>query len=797
MDLKERIEKSFSTYAAMAIQHRAIFDVRDALKPSQRMAIYSQVLDKITYKHAHKKTHLSIVSAMKHFYVHGDAAMAGVLCRMGSEISMRYPIEDTIGNMGTYAHLDDYAAPRYTEMRLSEMGTGMVNGIEKESIDMWFDNFDNTEQFPSVLPSLGYYNIVNGTTGIAVSLASSVPQFNLREVNEAMIKLLWDPEIDFDEIYCAPDFATGGTILNADEVKEALRVGKGKSIIIRGTIEYDENERALLVKEVPYGVATNRIYNELGNLFNPDPKDPRKIPATACAGIERFTDSSEEIVDITVWLSKGAIPANVVKNLYKYTSIQSYFPINMTMLDNGTRPKVFGWKEALQAHLDHEIIVRKKIHEFDIRKIDERLPIVDAIVLALANVDEVVSLIRSAENTTEAKKKLMKRFGYNDCQAKAVIDIKLGRLANLEIQSFKDEKGRLTKEREYHVLALNNKDVLYKEIEKDLRDVANKYGDARRTKLMNLDYKKEGEEIEPIEEKELLIHYTNLGNIYTQETSTLLRSRRGGKGSKIKLKPNEAIIKTISDTNLSSLLIFTNQGKMYQLSIDELPVNSKVSINQFINLSTNEIITAISSFNHHDFPKYFVFITKNGMIKKTNAEEYIVKRGKSIKAINLKENDEVLNVLFINDENIGLLTNSGNFVRIDTTEINAIGRNSMGVKGIKLNENDCVIDAKAISSSDTSLITISKKGLIKRTSLKEFPVCNRGIKGKKISEVKEKDLIVKFLTFKKNFDILIIVNDKTIKIASNEVKEVSRAAIGVKSISLTETQYIVDMLKET
>ena len=795
MNLKDRVEQSFGTYAAMAIQHRAIFDVRDCLKPSQRMGMYSQVLDKITYKHAHKKTHLSIVSAMKHFYVHGDAAMAGVLCRMGSPISMRYPIEDTIGNMGTYAHLDDFAAPRYTEMRLSKMGTKMVEGIDKESIDMWFDNFDNTEQFPAVLPSLGYYNIVNGTTGIAVGMASSIPQFNLREVNEAMIKLLWNPDIDFDEIYCAPDFATGGTILNADEVKESLRVGRGKSAIIRGSIEYDEKENALQVTEVPYGVATNRIFNELGGLFNPDPnsKSLKKIPATACAGIKRFTDSSEEIVDITVWLEKGAIPANVMRNLYKYTAIQSYFPINMTMLDNGTRPKVFGWKEALQAHLDHEIVVRTKMHEYDIRKIDERLPIVEAICLALANVDEVVAIIRGASNTADAKTKLIARFSYTDAQAKAVVDIKLGRLATLEIQSFEDEKEQLRKDREYHVLALNDKDTLYKEIENDLREVANAYGDERRTRLMNLDYKGEGDETEVIEKKELLLHFTNLGNIYTQTSSTLTTTHRGGKGSKVKMQDNEVITKTIADDNLGYLLLFSNKGKVYRSAIADLLVDAKINTVQMFEFEPGERITTITTISRREATDFIVFVTKNGMVKKTAFDEYNFKKGKSLKAINLKDDDEVIAVHPVNREPIGILTFNGNFVIINTEKINAIGRVAAGVCGIKLNEGDRVIDSKVISGK--YLMTATANGLVKKAELSELPECTRGTKGKKISGVRKDDRVVKFLTLSQDCDIIVISTRGLIKIKSDEIKVASRDATGVTGMKIPEGAKVVDLAK--
>ncbi len=626
-------------------------------------------------------------------------------------------------------------------------------------------------------------------------MASSIPQFNLREVNEAMIKLLWNPDIDFDEIYCAPDFATGGTILNADEVKESLRIGKGKSAIIRGTIEYDDKENTLQVTEVPYGVATNRIYNQLGGLFNPDPNAPvtKRIPATACAGIKRFTDSSEEIVDITVWLEKGAIPASVIRNLYKYTAIQSFFPINMTMLDNGTRPRVFGWKEALQAHLDHEIVVRTKMHEYDIRKIDERLPIVEAICLALANVDEVVAIIKGSSSTAAARAKLIERFGYTDAQAKAVIDIKLGRLATLEIQSFKDEKEQLTKDREYHVLALSDRDTLYKEIETDLKEVAKKYGDERRTRLMNLDYKGSDEDTEVIEKKELLLHFTTLGNIYTQTSSTLMTTHRGGKGSKIKMQDNEIIAKTISDDNLGYLLLFSNRGKVYRSAIADLPVDAKINTAQLFEFEPGERITAITTLSRRETAEYILFVTKNGIVKKTAKEEYNFKKGKSLKAINLKDDDEVIAVHTINKEPIGILTFNGNFVIIDTEKINAIGRVAAGVCGIKLNEGDKVIDSKIISGK--YLMTATANGLVKKAELSEFPECTRGTKGKKISGVRKDDRVVKFLTLNNDCDIIVISTRGLIKINSAEIKVASRDATGVMGMKIPEGAKVVDLAK--
>lgn len=433
------------------------------------------------------------------------------------------------------------------------------------------------------------------------------------------------------------------------------------------------------------------------------------------------------------------------------------------------------------------------MHEYDIRKIDERLPIVEAICLALANVDEVVAIIKGSSSTAAAKTKLIERFGYTDAQAKAVIDIKLGRLATLEIQSFKDEKEQLTKDREYHVLALSDRDTLYKEIETDLKEVAKKYGDERRTRLMNLDYKGSDEDTEVIEKKELLLHFTNLGNIYTQTSSTLTTTHRGGKGLKVKIGDNEVITKTIANDNLGYLLLFSNKGKVYKSTIADLPIDAKINTAQMFEFEPGERITTITTLSRRKTTDYFVFITKNGMIKKTASSEYEMKKGKSLKAINLRDNDEVVSVHFIKNEPIGILTSNGNFVIINTDDINPIGRATAGIHAIKLSDNDQVICSQIINGK--FLITISAAGLIKKSSIDEFPVCNRGIKGKKISGIRDNDSIVGFLTLNEDCDIISISNVGTLKFNTSDLRVLSRDATGVRAMKLPENAKIVDLVK--
>ena len=785
INLLDIVDDSFRIYAGMTIEDRAIVDARDALKPAARMCMYAQFIEKITYKKPFKKSHKSVAAAMDHFYVHGDAACYDLLVRMAQPFSLRYMLEDFDGQCG-HATDGKASAARYTEMRLGELGCTLFDGIEKHCINEWEDNYDNTEQYPAVVPSLGFYNICNGTTGIATGLASSIPQFNVREVNEAMIKLLWDRDTNFEDIYCAPDFCTGGTIINASRVKELMRDGYGGAIKLRSTAEYDPSENCLYFTELPYGVYAGTVMEQI----------KKHVESGELLGIEKILDLSTNKSKIKVVLEKATNPTKITKQLFKLTSLQDSYTINMTMLQDGRFPKVYTWKEALLAHIDHEIACKRNMYEFDINKMKDRIHIIDGLLIALADIDTVIELIKKASNKDDAKNKLCTKYNIDDEQASAILKMPLSRLIKLEAVELEDEKSDLLKEIARIQNILDNKELLYKEIEDGMRAVIKKIGDERRTKLIDLDFTSEKEEeAEPIEKKELLIYYTNLGNIYTAESSTLMKTRRGGKGSKIKMAENEAIIKTINDDNFSSLLVFSNLGKMYTISIDELPVNAKVNVAQLFDFEAGEKPTTLTSLKRKNDVKYFVFVTKFGMIKKTAAEEYEHKRGKSVKAINLKDNDEVINVMFMNEEKVGILTFNGNFVIINTDDINAIGRATSGVKAIKLSDDDYVIDAKVIEDKDQYMITLSKQGLVKKAPMTDFPICNRGIKGKKISDIRENDSIVKFLTLKEDSDIIIIVKQKNIKISTVELRELSRAATGVKAINIDAGDIASDLVR--
>ena len=779
-ELKDALQAFYTPYASYVIQTRALPDARDGLKTGARFIIYSQYKDKLTYKEKRRKAVATVNAAMR-FSPHGDSSILGTAVRLSQEFSVRYPIIEVQGNNGSYISGDDYSQSRYLEMRGNKIAWEMTNLLSKDTIETWKMNYTGEEEYPTVLPTKFPYGLVNGSFGIGVACASSVPPHNLNDVCEALKILIDKPDATFDEIYCPIDFPTGGTIINEEAVKESLKNGSGKAAIIRATIDYDEKLNELIVKEIPYMTFTSSITKSIN----------KAIEEGLLPGIDGIIDETDfEGCKISIQLHKNTNVNKILRLLYKHTLLQNSYSINMNMLDKGKIPKLFTWKESLEAYLEHLREILTKAYKFDLDKLEKRIHILEGFVITFHNLDEVVKTIRNSKNESEAKQSLISKFKLSEIQANSILDMKLSRLTNLEIEKIEKELTEKNKEAIRIKNILSSEENMKNEIKNEINLIQKEYGDERRTKNINLDFTSKEDDAEPIEEKQLLIYYTNLGNLYTQESTTLLRTRRGAKGSKLKLAANEAVEQVISDSNYNSLLLFTNKGKMYHISINELPINSKVNVSSLFTFESGEVPTALTSFETRGQNKYFFFITKNGLIKKTEAKEYNIKRGKSMKAINLKDDDEVVNVLFGSNENLGILTFNGNYVIINTEEISSTGRNSMGVKAIKLAINDYVIDSKLVNQHDKYLITLAKSGLIKKTEINEFPLCNRATKGKSISGVQENDSTIKFLTISTDCDIIIITKKKNIKISTSELRTLSRAAIGVKSINIADNDWI-------
>lgn len=785
-EVSEALQAFYTPYASYVIQTRALPDARDGLKTGARFILYAQYLDKLTYKNKRRKAVATVNAAMR-FSPHGDSSILGTAVRMSQDFSLRYPVIEVQGNNGSYLAGDDYSQARYLEMRGNEIAYDMTSLLEKETVDKWKMNYTNEEKYPTVLPNKFPYGLVNGSYGIGVACASSIPPHNIVDVCNAAIVLLENPEASFEEIYCPIDFPTGGTIINEKDVKESLKNGNGKAALIRASIDYDEKENELVVYEMPYMTFTGNTVAAIS----------KAIDEGLLLGVESVIDGTDyNGPKIYIKLSKHANVKKVIRLLYKHTPLQNSFAINVNMLEDGLRPKCYTWKEHLNTYLTHLRTIIVKAYTYDLNKLKARIHILEGLILAVVNIDEVVKVIRSSESTSTAKSKLMEKYVLDEVQSDAILKMKLSSLTHLKVEKLEKEKTEKEFEAGKIEAILSNEENIKAEMIKDIKNIQNKYGDERKTKNISLDFTSEEEDAEPIEKKELLIYYTNFGNLYTFESSTLVRTRRGGKGSKIKLSNGEVITKTIRDDNFSSLLVFTNKGEMYSLAVDELPVGSKINVNQLFEFKSGEVPTSITTYNKADECKHFIFVTKNGMIKKTLASEYKMRRGKVIKAINLRESDEVQSVHFANEEQLGILTNNGNFVIINTDDIKAIGRTSMGIRGIKLSDDDYVIDSHLVKETDKYLISISKDGIIKKVNLSEFSICNRNIKGKRISEIKDGDKVLKYLTIGEDCDIIIVSKKKSIKISTSELRVLRRAAIGVKSSTLDENDIIVDLQKE-
>lgn len=777
MSLTNIINDSFTQYSAAVIQSRALIDVRDGLKPSARQIFYSMLIRKLTPDKPYKKTANAVGMAMADFYIHGDSSAEGVIMRAGQSFAMRYPLVDVKGNSGSLIESGNYAAMRYTESRLSKLGAYLFNDIDKETITEWKDSYDNTKQYPAVLPTKGYYNVCNGSMGIAVGLAASVPQYNLREMNKALEHLLLNPDCSFEEIYIAPDFATGAILLNESDVKESMKRGTGFACKLRSVVDFDKKERCFVVTEIPYGVYTNTICGELEAIINSE-ENP---------GVDRFNDLTGKTALIKIYLTKRANPDKVLKYLYKNTSLQSHYSINFTMLDNGRFPKVFTWKEMLQAHINHEKEVYRRGFEFDLRKIEDRLHIIEALLKVIASIDEVIQTIKTSESTSKARERLMKEYLLDEVQAKAVLDIKLSRLAHLEVEKLKSEKSKLEKDRDFIYNIIRNEELFNQELIKGWREVASKFGDDRRTQVLNISK----EDDEPKEKQELLINLSNQNNIYITTVSTLYTQKRGGVGNKFKMSKGEYVVATASGTNLDTVLLFSNQGNCYHITPGELPFEEVIPIESLVELNSNEQIKDLVFLNKKNKAEFIIFFTKKGILKKSKLSEYNIRRKSGVKALNLDKDDEIVSILFVNNERVGMMTARGQFIMCETKDIRAIGRVARGVKGITLNTGDELVCAQVINNNTKEFLSISEKGYIKRTSIKDFVVTGRGTKGSKIHVLNDADdRLVYFAALENQKETIIVSSNAQIKINLNEVNLLSKGAQGTKSIKLNNSKVI-------
>ena len=787
-DFQKSIENAFLEYGASVAQERSIPDVRDGLKIGLRQGLYSQFFNKLTHKNKFQKAQKSVAAAMSLCYVHGDAAMYDTFIRAAKPFAYRYPIEEAQGAYGTPVAPDDHSASRYVEMRSGELADYFFEGLKKNAVDEWYWNYDDTEQIPSVLPSIGFWNVVNGCSGIAVAMATSVPQFNLREVNEALIKIIENPDVDFDKIYCAPDFATGSTITNAKEVKESLRYGKGSSIRLKAKLEYFPDQNMIKATELPYGVYTNTVIGQIKSLTEENEN----------YGIERVIDHTKKEADIRIYLAKGTNANKMISKLYKDTSLENWFAVNMIMLDRGRFPKVFGWREACDAYITHIRECKRREIEFDLNKALARENILEGLLIAAANIDEVVTIIRASSNPSEASDKLIARFGFNEEQTKAILAMKLSALTKVDSIKLNDELAEIKEKIKLFQHLLSDSTALDAELITILRQVAEKFGDERRTKVINL-VEKDEDETPQIQEDEVGVMLFDNNMLRVIKSEEINGAKRGKKGTNLKPPKGANLINTLYTTNLGSIAAFTSGGRMYSFSLSDLEYGNDYSVYELIQLQDNEkVLTLIDSNSFSSF-KYILFVTKQGLIKKSKTSEYNTRAKKGQVAIKLKEDDIIINVFLSSNEKdkIMIASNSGYSVFYDHTDIAAIGRASQGVKAIKLKTDEYVVAATMVKENIfyKGILSITSTGRGKMSEVKEYSETSRAVKGSLVQKLEDEEELATIYAIPEDQEkIFVTANNKVVILTAKEIPIQGKLTCGVRIIDIRGLNVKVEIM---
>ena len=773
LDVVNALPKYYLPYAQYVNQTRALPDARDCLKTGTRFILYAQYLEKLTYDKTRRKAVDTESAAMK-FSPHGNASILGTAVRLSQPFSLRYPLIYVKGNNGS--QIDGagvFSADRYLEMQSNKLASEMTSLLKKNTIENWEWNYTQDKQYPTVLPSL-FPNFVNGCTGIGVGMACSIPQFNLKDVCNSAIKYLENPNATFEELYCPIDFCTGGIIINEAAVKESLKHGNGPAAIVRAKIIYDSGNKELAVTELPYQATSKKIVQEIQQC----------IEDGLLTGVDSVFDGSDiNGVRVCIKLTKTANTEKIVKILYKETSLQAHFGINMMMLKDGKIPLTFGFVDILKEYLEHMQMVLKRAYEFDLEENKNKLEILEGYAKAIVSIDEIVTLIKSSKTKELAIQGLIKNYQFSEPQAKAILGLQLQRLVNMEYIKLQNDIAELEKEVKAIELILNDEKVFRTTVENEIKRISKEYGDERRTVNMTLGVNTQTEEV--VEEKNLIVYFTNFGNLYADECSTLMAQKKGGKGNKIKMQKGETVIKSITGKNTSSLLAFSNTGRAFSIQLDEILDNN--NIYSLFDLEPNEKIIEITMTEK---TKYIIFITKNGLLKKSEISLYNMKR-KGVNAIKLVDNDTLIKVLFANEENIALLTHNGMFKIIDTTSINPIGRVAQGVICAKLDANDYIVDANIVAPSCTEVISVSEDGLGARYSLSDFDVIGRVTKGKQLQKGEMAGFI---LVSPLDKEIAVSSNQNIIKVPIESITLVNRGATGSKIINTKEK--ITGVVKE-
>ena len=793
VDLKKTMEESYIDYAMSVISQRALPDVRDGLKPVQRRVLYSMIELNNGPDKPHRKCARIVGDTMGKYHPHGDSSIYGALVNMAQDWSTRYPLVDGHGNFGSVDG-DGAAAMRYTEARLSKISMEMLADIGKDTVD-FVPNFDETEKEPTVLPARFPNLLVNGTNGIAVGMATNIPPHNLREVIAAVVKII-DNRIEEQretgldeimEIVKGPDFPTGAQILGRRGIEEAYRTGKGKIRVRAVTnIESMQNGKSrIIVTEIPYMVNKARLIEKMAELV----RDKR------IDGITAITDeSNREGMRINIELRRDA-NANVVLNqLYKHTQLQDTFGVIMLALVNN-EPKTLNLKEMLMYYIRHQEDVVTRRTKYELNKAEERAHILQGLLIALDNIDEVIRIIRGSENTQAAKAGLIERFALSDAQAQAIVDMRLRTLTGLEREKLEAEYKELMKRIEEYRAILADENLLLGVIKKEIQIIADKYGDDRRTSIERDVFDITTEDLIP--DENVVITMTHLGYIKRMTPDNFRSQNRGGKGIKgMQTIDDDYIEELLMTSTHHYLMFFTNQGRVYRLKGYEIPEASRTArgtaIINLLQLMPGEKITALIPIREYKEGKFLFMATKKGLVKKTPITDFANVRKTGLTAITLRDDDELIEVKFTNNKkDIFLVTKYGQCIRFHETDVRKTGRASMGVIGMSLSDGDEVVGMQLDTQGEYLLIA-SEYGMGKLTPITEFSAQNRGGKGVKCYKIMEKTgNVVGVKAVNREHEIMMINTEGIIiQMACEDISVLGRVTSGVKLMSLDPEQNV-------
>ena len=767
----EEVEQSFLDYSLSVITDRAIPSAEDGLKPVQRRILWD-MFDK-GYRNDKKfvKCAQPVGDTMGRFHPHGDSSIYGALVWLSQKWNMRYPLIDFHGNNGSRDG-DSPAAYRYTECKLSKAGEEMLADIKKNAVD-WQLAYTDEEEEPTYLPGNIPNLLVNGTMGIAVAMACSFAPHNMNEIMDGAVKLLENPEAtvnDLMEVITGPDFPTGGLLINKDELATAYKTGKGRARV-RGeyVIESDKGKDSIVFTSIPYKVSKEDLIVEIDKLCESGKID----------GIASIRDeSSKGEVRLVIEMAKGVSTGPALAKLFKMTRLEDTYSFNQVALVNKT-PRLLNLKQLLQVYIDHQKDVLLRVTNYDLEKIKARIHILEGLLIALEDIDNVIALIKASESAAAAKTALMAKYKLSEIQAKAILDMKLSKLAKLEKIEIEDEKKELMAKSEELNQILKNPVPKLTEIFTALKK---KYGDARRTTITQAEPEtKEEKEIEFVEPEKCVVVLTESGCIKRIPATSFRTQKRNGKG----VKTQDDITTMVLRTNtIDSLMVFTDQGRMYRLLVNDIPVGTNVSqgqsVKSLIAMETDENPAVIYSIYRDTDAKYVFFTTKNGTVKKTALEEYVnTKKKTGIAAINLREGDSLASVCLVKDEDMVLLTKNGMGIRFSSTDVGATSRATIGIKGMNFKADDEIVVAMPVRHKEDDLAIFSSVGTGKKFPVSELPTQNRGGKGLICHKVSAAAGNIAAAALVSDGDSLLLCGDKTgICVQATEIPALGRAAVG-------------------